>query len=344
MAKTIRDIAREAGVSVSTASLAINGDSRVKPETRERIMQIATSHGFRPSHAARSLSSGKSWSINVINPAVSSALTSGFSTRFLHGVHEVARAYRYTVSLTIIEDENEAVDALDALALERATDGVILMNPSESGCVVEKLRERGLPHTMLGRAPVPDVPSVDNDNVQVGYDAAAHLIEIGRFPIVFVSGPQTHTVTQDRLEGFYGAHRDYGLAPDDAPVVFSGKTAEDAFEDVSRLLAEDRPFRSVLAISDAQAIGAMRAVRSHGRRVPEDVAIMGMNNDDLTAFTDPPMSSVELHAFELGRASVGLLLAQIEGVYEPETRQIVDHELVIRGTTGFPEGSLEGNS
>lgn len=330
---TIRDIAREAGVSVSTVSLAINGDPRVKAETRAHVLSIAERLRYRATYAARSLSSGKSWIINVINPVQTSALTSGFSSRFLHGVHNVARENRYTVSLTVVEGESEAVDAVDVLAAERASDGAILMNPSESAAVIEELRAHDFAHVMLGRAPTGGVPSVDNNTIMVGADAARHLIEQEFCPIVFLSGPESHTVTQDRLLGFNQAHTDCGLSVDPSLILHSTGSAEDARHAIKSLLEAGRRIGAVLALSDAQAIGALQAVRQHGLKVPDDVAIMGMNNDDLTAYTEPTLSSVEMNAFDLGSKAASLLLAQIEGTESPELLQTVAHELVIRRST-----------
>jgi len=330
---TIRDIAREAQVSVSTVSLAMNGDPRVKAETRERIAAIADRLGYRATRAARSLSSGKSWIINVINPVNTSVLTSGFSSSFLHGVHQGARQNGYTVSLTIVESEEEAVEAVDVLAVERASDGVILMNPSESAYLIERLRKHDFAHIVLGRAATEGVPSVDNDTVQVGADAAKYLIEQEFTPIVFLGNPQSHTVTQDRLAGFEQAHTECGLSVDPSLIVHTTGAAEDARSGVKELLDAGAGFGAVLALSDALAIGAMRALREHGLKVPDDVGIMGMNNDDLTAYIDPPLSSVELHAFDLGCKAASLLLTQIESTHSPDIHQTVPHELVIREST-----------
>ena len=330
---TIRDIAREAGVSVSTVSLAINGDPRVKNETRELITRIAERLGYRPTYAARSLSSGKSWIVNVINPVQPSVLTSGFSSRFLHGVHDVARRHRYTVSLTVIENELEAVEAIETLAFEHASDGAILVNPSQSDSLIETLRKHDFPHVMLGRAPTDGVPSVDNDTVAVGFDAATYLIEQDMAPILFLSGPENQTVTQDRLAGFVQAHSDRGVTLDSRLVLHSTGVPEDARLAVKALLDDSIRFSAVLALSDAQALGAMRAIREHGLGIPSDVAVMGMNNDDVTNYTDPTLSSIELNAFELGSRATTLLLGQIGAIQASDLQHIVDHELVLREST-----------
>lgn len=329
--KTIRDIAQRAQVSVSTVSLALRGDARVRPGTRERILQVAQQLNYRPMRAARSLSSGKTWTLDVINPATDAGLTSSFNTRFLHGVHDSARGSQYSVALRIVDDEAEAQKTVERLILERATDGVILMNPSDNEALVEHLAERDFPHVLLGRASR-HVRSVDNDNVAVAADATEHLIARGRTPILFLSGPERHTFAADRVQGYREALARHGLEAT-ALARNSDGTGDSARALVRALLEEGSPIGSVLAVSDLLAIGAMRGVRDAGRHVPGEVAVMGMNNDDLTEYTDPRLSSIELGAFELGRRASGTLLALLRGESGEAPRTIVPHRLVPREST-----------
>lgn len=328
---TIRDIARRADVSVSTVSLAMRGDSRVRAVTRQRILEVAESLNYRPMLAARSLSSGKTWTLDVINPATDTGLTTSFNSRFLHGVHDTARGARYSVALRIVDDEAEALATVQRIILERASDGVVLMNPSDNESLVEHLADTGFPHVLLGRAPRRHVLSVDNDNAAVAADATDHLVARGRAPIVFLSGPERHTFANDRLRGHREALTRHGLTPD-APLVTDG-TAEAARAHVRARLRDGSPFRSVLAVSDLLAIGAMRGVRDAGRRIPEDVAVMGMNDDDLTSYTDPRLTSVDLGAFELGRRAADSLLTLLRGEGGVVDRVIVPHRLVPREST-----------
>lgn len=330
--KTIRDIAQHAHVSVSTVSLALRGDVRVRPGTRQRILDVAEQLNYRPMRAARSLSSGKTWTLDVINPATDAGLTSSFNTRFLHGVHDTARGAQYSVALRIVDDEAGALKTVERLILERATDGVVLMNPSDNEALVEHLAESEFPHVLLGRSSRHHVRSVDNDNVAVAADATEHLVTRGRTPILFLSGPERHTFAGDRLRGYREALARHGLE-DTAMTVEGDGTGDSARALVRSLLDGGSPIRSVLALSDLLAIGAMRGVRDTGRRLPEEVAVMGMNNDDLTEYTDPRLSSVELGAFELGRRAAGTLLALLRGDVHAAPRTIVPHRLVPREST-----------
>lgn len=330
--KTIRDIAKIARVSVSTASLALREDPRVRAETRTRILEVAEALDYRPMRAARSLSSGKTWTLDVINPVSDVGLSSSFTSRFLHGVHDTAQQARYSVALRIVESEQGAVETVERLIQERATDGVITMNPSDNELLVDLLSDRGVPHVLLGRLAERTVCSVDNDNVAVAADATEHLIERGHTPILFLSGPGRHTFTVDRLQGYIQTLEQHGMA-DGALTCMSDGTGEAARRNVRELLEEGSPLRSVLATSDVLAIGALRGIRDAGRAIPEDIALMGMNNDDLTEYTDPRLSSVELNAFELGRRAADALLHLIGGTAKHVPRAIVPHAVVAREST-----------
>ena len=330
--KTIRDIAEIARVSVSTASLALRDDPRVRTETRARILEVANDLDYRPMRAARSLSSGKTWTLDVINPVTDAGLSSSFTSRFLHGVHDTAHHAGYSVALRIAENEKGAMDTVARLVQERATDGVISMNPSDDELLVELLADRGVPHVVLGRLAERAVCSVDNDNVAVAADATEHLIVRGHAPILFLSGRGCHTFTTDRLEGYTQTLERHGML-DGAMTCMSDGTGEAARKHVRELLEDGSPMRAILATSDVLAIGALRGIRDAGRSVPGDVALMGMNNDDLTEYTDPRLSSVELHAFELGRHAADALLHLIGGTAEHVARAIVPHAIVAREST-----------
>jgi DNA-binding LacI/PurR family transcriptional regulator len=334
---TIRDIARRAGVSVSTASLALNNDQRVRPETRARILDAAEALNYHPLRAARSLSSGRTWSIQLINPVTDTALSSGFFTRFARGIHDTARENHYSVALSILDDEVEAQDVLNRLMLERWADGVIVMNPSEHDGLLARLADKGFPHVLLGRSSAGGVSSVDNDNHMVAFDATTHLLQAGLGPVLFLNGPSHHTFTYDRAEGYRDAHQATGKELRDAFILSIAGTADAARRTVSERLNGGPEFRSILAISDAQALGAMRAVQEAGFRVPDDVAIIGMNNDDVTEYTFPRLSSIELNAYRLGQSAAEILIQTIDGVLSGPERRIIPHHLVVRESSAHQQ-------
>jgi DNA-binding LacI/PurR family transcriptional regulator len=330
---TIRDIAKLAGVSVSTASLAFNGDARVRESTRTRVLEAARSLGYRPHRAARMLSSGRTQTIHLLNPVVDAPLSSGFFMRFSRGVHDVMRETGYSVSLSVLDSEAEAEEVLKRLILERAVDGVILVNPSQRGVLIDVLRQADFPFVLLGQGAHGALPSVDNDNVQVALDATQHLLERGAAPILFLNGAARQTFVHERLTGYKRALEHAREPFKEALVHHPGGSAADARRYVAELLRKGLHFRSVLAVSDPLAIGAMRALRERNLRIPEDVAVVGMNNDELADYVDPPLTSVDLDAYGLGQQTAIQLLQLIADRSAVGRRVMVAHRLVIRGSS-----------
>jgi LacI family transcriptional regulator len=325
---TIRDIARLAGVSVSTASLALNDDRRVRAETRQRVLTAADTLDYHPMRAARSLSSGRTWSIHLLDPALGANMSSGFFTRFLRGLHDVARDGGYTLTLTVPQDEAEARSVLKRLIAERWSDGVVLMNPTDHDGVLGDVVAAGFPHVLVGRSPLAGVSTVDNDNVRVAFDATTHLLDAGRRAPLLLNGPRDRTFTQDRARGFEAACRAFGLA--DAPIAYVDGGAEATARALADHLDAGHPLDALVTVSDPQAVIAMRSLQERALHIPTDVAIIGMNNDDVTQFTNPRLSSVELNAEDLGRGAMETLLARLGAAAAGDQQRIVAHELIVR--------------
>jgi len=324
---TIRDIARRAGVSVSTASLALNADARVRSETRQRVLDAAVALDYHPMRAARSLSSGRTWSLHLLDPALGATLSSGFFTRFLRGLHDGARDGGFTLTVTVPQDEGEARTILKRLIAERWSDGVVLMNPSDDDALLTDVVVSGFPHVLLGRSPVAGVSTVDNDNVAVARDATEHLLAAGRVSPLLLNGPEHRTFAQDRERGFRAACTDAGV---EARVLHVDGPPEAVRPLLEGHLDAGLPLDAAVAVADPHALVAMRTLKERGLHVPADVAIVGMNNDDLTRYTDPSLSSVDLDAHALGRNAVELLLAAIDDQGVGAGHRLVGHTLVIR--------------
>lgn len=328
---TIRDIARKAGVSVSTASLALNGDERVRPRTRQRVLDAAQALDYHPSRAARSLSHGRTYVLHLLNPLVETDLSSSFFTRFAGGVHDEAHRRRYTVALTLLKDEQEAFEALERMVLERWCDGVILMNPSEDETLLELLQRRGFPHVLLGRAAVAGVASVDSDNEQVAYDAAHCLLERGIRSLALLNGPARATFTRDRERGFRRACAEAGVA--EAQVLFTSGSSAAAREAVRELWSRGDSPSGIVAVSDRLAFGALQELLALSVEIPAEAAVIGTNNDDLCEVTLPRLSSIDLDAYTLGRSATEMLFEQLDDEHAALSPRLVPHRLVLREST-----------
>ncbi len=318
MAATIRDVARRAGVSVSTASLALNGKPLVSPKTRQKVLQAARELNYHPNAVAKSLADGRTRTLALFIPVTLEHLFSsaGFFGRLLQGMHRAALERGHHLSLHIVESEEEAAEQIRTLLRSRRADGLILTNPTVDPPYLPALKEAEIPVVFLGR-PLGDWPHVnpvdhvDNDNVEVGRLGVQHLAEKGHERIALLNGPSRFTFCLDRLEGYRQGLRERGLPYDEALVWTSDMTEEHAYTTVLSALEGGLEFTAILATSDIQAVGALRALRELGLRAPDDVAVLAVNNTALTRYYVPPIAAIDLHEERLGYEAVQLLLRRL---------------------------------
>ncbi|WP_416969521.1 LacI family DNA-binding transcriptional regulator [Streptomyces sp. 4F14] len=325
---TLGDVARLAGVSIATASKALNGRSQVRAETRQRVIEAAQRLAFRPNQLARGLLEGRSGTVGLLT----SDLEGRFSIPILMGAEDAFGAGEVAVFLCDARGdairEQHHVRAL----LGRRVDGLIVVG------------SRTDPRPSLGRnLPVPVVyayaPSEDPedlslvpDNVDAGRIAVAHLLACGRTRIAHITGDPGYAAAHDRVAGARSALADAGLDLVGEPRF--GAWSEGWGRAATVLLLDQHPdVDAVLCGSDQIARGVIDVLRERGRRVPEDVSVMGFDNwQVLTAASRPPLTSVDMNLEQVGRAAAHALSGAIEGARQSGV-ETVRCRVVIRGST-----------
>jgi DNA-binding LacI/PurR family transcriptional regulator len=332
----IADVAREAGVSKTAVSFAFNSPDRLNPETATRIREVAESLGYRPHPVARMLTQRQTMALGVLTPqALSVIFSNPFFGAFSEGVALAAEEYGYALHFI------SPVHGSLTRAIDRATvDGVVAIGLSEHHPEVEQIRG-GLPIVLVDSTAMPEHPSIDIDDEGGARAAATHLLSLGHrdFLVIGVEPPQPATemdpegVTGRRLRGYRDALRAAGVELRDdqivvGPASLAGGVA--ALEGAWRVGL--RP-TAVLAMSDAMAIGAMRAVRGLGLAVPSDVSIVGFDDIDLATHTDPPLTTVHQPIRRKGEEAVRLLLSLVHGERSRPEHLRLETSLVVRGST-----------
>ena len=328
-AVTLTDVARLAGVSVATASKALNGRSQVRAETRARVVEAAERLAFSPNALAQSLLAGRTGTVGLLT----SDLEGRFSIPILLGAEDAFGADRTSVFLCDARGdairEQHHVRAL----LSRRVDGLIVVGA------------RADPRPSLGRSlPVPVVyaysPSQDpddlslvTDNVGGGRLAVEHLIARGRRRIAHITGDVTYGVTTERAVGATAALQAAGLALAGGDVLF-GEWSEAWGRGATRMLLERAPdLDAIFAGSDQIARGVLDALHELGKDVPEDIAVIGYDNwEVLAANSRPPLTTVDLNLENLGRVAAQRLFSAIDGQLEGGV-EVLPCRLVARAST-----------
>jgi DNA-binding LacI/PurR family transcriptional regulator len=334
---TIRDVAREAGVSVATASRVLNGKDIVKPLTRDRILSVMAELGFSPSPAARRLSLGRTLTIGV----VVSFLTRPQAAERLRGVDAVLADSEFDLVIYNVESVQKRDHYLSTLTTSQRADGLLIMSLPPTPETAEALNGSPVPIVFIDvhTPSVEHLPRVSGDDAGGGALAARHLLDLGHRSIAFIgdalADPFGFTSSRDRERGFRAELERAGL---DVPDPWIGHGAHGRYEarDLARrMLADaDRP-TAIFTASDTQALGVIAAARELGLHVPDDLSVVGY--DDIEAADYVGLTTVRQQLFESGRRGAQILLAEIaDRSVGPAIAQL-SPELVVRVTTAPPK-------
>jgi LacI family transcriptional regulator len=327
---TITTVARLANVSVASASRVLNG-IRTSPATLERVTAAAESVGYVPNAAARSLRSRRTGQIAFAMPDVGNPVY----TAMVASIQEVARAAGVRLLL-----HSTGADSEDELALvrdlrHRFVDGLILASLHLTQAHAVELTVSAAPVVVIGRPTVgTSVDTVRAYSRRGASEAVRHLHAVGRTRIAFVNGP-THTAPgSSRRRGYLDGLRSCGLPRDEELIeVAADFMVEPGRRAAELLLARIRP-DAILCANDLLAVGALAALRDAGLEVPGQVALVGMDNSELSALTWPALTTVDLGSFERARIAAELLLARIEDPARAAQVVGVEPRLVIRASSG----------
>ncbi len=333
MKLNLEEIARRSGVSRSTVSRVINNDPNVKTETRERVQDIIHQLNFQPNVAARSLASGRTRVLGLVIPrGVTALFTDPYFPILIQGIASACNVHDHSVMLWLAEPEYER-RTIHQVMHGGLIDGVIVSSMLMDDPLVQALADNQKPFVLVGRHPTnASLSYVDVDNIKGAHSAVAHLLRLGRRRIAAITGPQNAIVGADRRTGYLDALRERGLAPDPRLTVEGDFTETSGYLGMQRLLAHDPD--AVFAASDMMAQGALRALREAGRRVPEDVAVVGFDDMPFAATTEPPLTTVRQPIGRLGATAVEILIDLITQPAAGPRRVLLSTELVIRKSCG----------
>lgn len=332
---TLKDIARIAGVSTATASLALSGDPRVNVKTRKTVEEIARRLKYVPNEIGRSLRVKKAETIALIFPNTPhNAFSHPYFVQLLEGISEVLVESNFHLLLSVSPTESDESASYDKILRKRRADGIILWPAPVKDQNIGRIIESGLPLVYLSNWHHDEVYTVARDDFGGAYAAAALLVKAGRKRIVHLTGPRAYQVSIDRLAGYRQALEGSGILFDPGLVSEGYFTMEGGYEATARLLEEGARFDAIFAGNDAMAIGAMKRLQESGVRIPEDVAVVGCDNIEMAALTTPPLTTVHHPMREIGRLSAQKLIRMLNGEPVAEKQTVVPSEIIIRQSCG----------
>jgi DNA-binding LacI/PurR family transcriptional regulator len=325
---TYAEIAEKAGVSKATVSRVLNGDERVHPDRAASVMLAAENLGYRPNRAARALSTGRTGLVAVVIDDEPTALSDPFWGVVLAGISRVfmANDLHSLLMVTPLDSPDGAV----AHYLEGGeVDGAIFLQVHKDA-VIKKAHSQGLPVVLIGR-PIDadsDIPFVDTDNVGGGLQATKYLFDRGCKKVATLTGDLDASAGIDRLDGYKKAHEAEGIEVDSELIARANWSFESAKIMTLRLLAKHPEIDGIFAANDIMAIAAISAIQERGRRVPDDIAVVGFDDSLLSQTHRPAITTVRQDIIGLGAAAAETMIALLQE-RNPEV-EVLATEIMIR--------------
>ncbi len=330
---TIKDIAKKAGVSISTVSYALNGSQKISPETKEKIWKIAKELGYYPNTHARSLK-GKNKHLLAL---VVHEIKGPYYEELVRGIQDVAVLFGYNLVIFCELDQEEPASV--SFLANRFVDGAILLSSRLKDEDIEFISKKKLPLVVLDRTlKLPNVASVVVNNKKGGREIAKHFVELGHKRIGFMHGALDSHDNSERYKGFISELEKYGLTVSKNDTLFGNFTEEGGYNAMKEYLKKNKKTATAFfCANDEMAIGTIKAIQDSGLNVPEDISIAGFDDIPLSVYVSPKLTTIKRPVYQLGSFSAHQLLSMISGKNMNNSTISLDVELIVRESTTKPK-------
>ena len=333
---TIKDIARRLNISLSTVSRALRDAPDVNMDTRRAVKALSEEMSYQPNKLALSLKQRQTHNIGVIVPNLDYVLAT-----MVKGIDEVALEAGYTVMVCQSNESFGRELVNTRRLLDSLVDGFIISVSSETKVFdhLKKIQEKKMPMVVFDRVtPFLKAPGVRIDNADGGFQATEHLVEQGYKRIAILAGPKNLGVSNQRVEGYLYALKKYKMKPDADLIIYCDFNQDYAYLATKELLNMKKRPDAIFTISDRMAIGAMLAIKEKGLKMPQDIGLVGFNNEPVTGLVTPGISSVEQPCFELGKMAAKLFIETMHNNEDmSEVEVVLKTKLIVReSSVRFP--------
>lgn len=330
---TIRIVSKLAGVSTATVSRALQNPELVSPDTRQRVMQAVKSAGYRPNQLARNFSSGKAYAVVVLVPNVANP----FFSRVIRGIEQEAQACGYAVLLGDTQGSVSREQEYARMGLTSQADGLIQLDSRYPFSAEDRELAATVPFVNACEriAEPAGYPVVELDNRGAARALTQHLLDLHLKRLAVITGPAHSPIVRDRLAGVQDALLGAGLTLDANAVVEGDFSMPSGHSAAEYLLQQAERPQAIFCMNDEMAIGAMRCLRQHGLRIPQDIAIAGFDNIEFAAYTEPALTTIDQPAEQLGRQAMRALYQLMQGTPLAQQHMMLSYRLVVRDSTAI---------
>ncbi len=325
---TIKDVAKQAGVSISTVSRVINNSKPVTDEVKQRVLEVIRRTGYIPNPLARSLVTKKSQLIGVIVPEVSDS----FVNEMLDGIEEVAKMYDYEILLAnTYSDKEQEMKSLNLLRAKQI-EGIVMISNKIDNDHIEYINSLSIPATYISKtAREYDINSVDISNKNATYDMTKYLIDKGHKEIAFIMTSKDKTILErERLSGYEKAIIENNLKLDEKLIRYAGIEYEDGYESMMELLDENIVPQAVFVTGDEAAIGAINALNDRGYSVPDDVSVAGFSDVKIARIYRPKLTTVHQPLYDIGAVAIRMVIKLINNESLDEKKVELPYRIIER--------------
>jgi LacI family transcriptional regulator len=333
---TIKDIARRAGVSATTVSLALNHSPRISRATQERVARVAQELRYRPNYVARSLVSRRSHTLGL----VLTTITNPFYPELAKGIEDKATQLGYSIILCSTNYDAYHQKRLVDMLRSKGVDGIIFTSVEVNDPNIKLLLDDGFPFVLVNRrvhkrALEPKIDYVVMDNVLGGYMAVQHLYQVGYRRIAIVAGSFATSTAIERTQGAKKAMADYGLQVEGRLIVDCSFSKEKAYRATRELLLLPEPPTAIFAQNDYMALGVREAILDSGRRIPDDIGLIGFDDIEASGIRGVELTTINQKKYEMGGLAVEILIDKIENKTAAARHIVLRPEIVVRNSCGL---------
>lgn len=330
---TLKDVAKKAGVAPSTVSRVINDSSRISEETKFKVRKIMDEIGYHPNINARNLVKQRSHNLGLVIPySTEEAFADPFFSEILRGIGVLAHSKGFNLLLLTSNGEEEEKKTVLNAVRGKQVDGVLLLRAKKEDKLIDELRKIKFPFVIVGRPEGKDKCYwVNNDNISASERVVDYLIENGHRNIAMILGDENYIMNEDRLQGYKNSFRKNNIKINEDLIVQSKKIDYQSIYMICQKMIKDYPeITAFYGMSDTMAYTIMQAMNDMQMKIPEDISIVGFNNNPMSKIVSPPLTTVDINIYLLGNKATELLIGVINGKVDKYQHTIVPTNIIER--------------